>query len=130
MIARLVATVITLCASTACLSAETSRKFQGTPLQTAEVSGAHGHRFIRIVIFGDPKLGQAMPTPCEIRVKEVVRERWRLVPFESAFMAVDATDARNASITVRWPDAKTFTVETNFDLCPPGMSFNGLYRVK
>lgn len=130
---RLVAGALALCASTACLSnkpSTSSTLFHGTRLQTAEVTGVSGSRTIVLEVFGDPKLGAAVQSPCELHAKEDATGKWRLVPFQSDLMDVDAEDIEHTSFTLKWEGPNRFVVDTDFNLCAVGLSFSGRYRAR
>ena len=81
-------------------------------------------------VFGDPKLGAAVQSPCELRAKEDETGRWRLVPFQSDLMDVDAEDIEHTSFTLKWEGPDRFVVATDFGFCAVGLSFSGQYRVR
>jgi hypothetical protein len=130
---RLLAGALALSVSTSCLPKEPSapsRLFRAVPLQTAEVTGAPGSRSIVLEVFGDPKLGAAVQSPCELHAKEDETGRWRLVPFQSDLMEVDREDIERTSFSLTWEGKNRFVVETDFRFCAVGLSFSGRYQAR
>ena len=81
-------------------------------------------------VFGDPKLGAGIQSPCELHAKEDKTGKWRLVPFNSELMEVDLDDIQRTFFKVTWKGPGKFVVDTDFRYCAVGLSFSGRYRVR
>ena len=135
MTGRLPTVVALLLLATACAvnqsrAVSSTIQFSGTALQRAAISGLPGTRTLVLKANGDPSLGAAVPADCEIHAREDGAGAWRLVPFESQIMRVDADDIAKSSISLRWLSSMRFELATNFDLCAEGIEFNGTYRAR
>jgi len=135
MNSHVVAIILLLCLTTACVSdshagSQTTTHFRGDARQDAEVTGELGSRFAVIVAHGDPRLGAGMQADCELHAREDGSRVWRLVPFDSEIMRIDAEDIEKTSFLLKWESPKRFVVETDFDLCAEGINFNGAYRAR
>ena len=132
---RIVSKICLLCLTSACVAdnhskASTSMLFSGDARQYAEVTGDLGSRFALIIAHGDPRRGAGMQADCELHAREDGPQVWRLVPFNSQIMQIDAEDIGNTSFSLKWQTPDRFVVETDFDLCAEGINFNGTYRAR
>jgi hypothetical protein len=107
-----------------------STLYQGTPSQTAEVIGVPGKRSMVLEVFGDPKRAPAVQSPCELRAREDETGNWRLVPFQSELMEVDAEDIESTYFAIKWIGPNKFVVSTDFNFCAVGLSFSGHYHAR
>ncbi|WP_294122495.1 hypothetical protein [Sphingomonas sp.] len=135
MNSRVVANILLLCLTSACVSdnhsdSQAATHFEGDARQDAEVTGELGSRSAVIVAHGDPRLGAGMQADCELHASEDRSQVWHLVPFDSEIMRIDAEDIEKTSFLLKWESPKRLVVDTDFDLCAEGINFNGTYRAK
>jgi len=111
-------------------AAHSTLRFVGPAGQRAEITGRPGSRYLRVVAHGDPSRGAGMGADCEIRAKEDGSGNWHLVPFQSEFMSVEASDIKTTSLSLKWKAPKRFVLDTNFDGCARDVVFRGTYRLR
>jgi hypothetical protein len=106
--------------------------FVGGPQQTATMMGKPGSRRLSVMAGGNPSLGAGVPADCELRAREDGRGTWYLIPFESDFMKIDASDLRDVHFKLKMISSRAFSIATDYsqDNCGVGVSFDGTYRLK